>query len=320
MLKKYLNNKINKKLIEKTFNEPLMSLVSEASLTHRKNHLSNTIKICSLLSIKTGKCSQDCAYCPQSAHFKTEVEQETITDIDFVVNNAKKQKKRGATRFCLGAAWPKIPDNSYFQVILKMIEEVNKIGIKVCGTLGDLTLEQAKQLKQAGLYSYNHNLDTSENFYPKIITTRTYESRLQTFQILKQADIKVCSGGIIGMGETNNDIIDMIHTLANFPVDFEAIPINALIPIKGTPLENQPRVDIFRVIRTIATTRIINPKPRIVLAAGRATLSEAEQTLCFLAGANSLFLGEKLLTAKNNSLEADEKMFTMLDISSQNHR
>ena len=286
------------------FNLPLNELLFEAQAIHRQHFNSNEIELCTLLSIKTGTCPEDCAYCPQSGHYATDVEREKLLDISEVITHAQRAKANGATRFCMGAAWRNPPAKQFPQVI-EMIKAVKALGLEACVTLGMLSEEQSRQLHEAGLDYYNHNLDTSPEYYKKIITTRTYQDRLDTLQHVKSAGINVCCGGILGMGETREDRIEFLLQLVNMAEPPASIPINRLIPIKGTPLEKSPLIDNFEFIRTIAITRIMMPRSVIRLAAGRENMSDEMHTLCFLAGANSIFYGDTLLTAKNPETDRD---------------
>jgi biotin synthase len=298
--------------INRLFDMPLMDLIYQAQTVHRRHFDGNTLQISTLLSIKTGSCPEDCAYCPQSGHYKTGVEQERLMDIAAVKQAAEAAKTNGATRFCLGAAWRSPPDKA-FQQVLEMIKAVKAIGgMEVCVTLGMLNSEETAALQAVGLDYYNHNLDTSPEYYKKIITTRTYDDRLNTLDKIRQSDIKVCCGGIIGMGETRADRIAFLQQLANLPTHPESVPINKLIPIPGTPLGDQPDMDPFEFVRTIAVCRILMPKSVIRLSAGRESMSDELQALCFLAGANSVFYGEKLLTADNPSIAKDNLLFQRL--------
>jgi biotin synthase len=266
------------------------------------------------LSVKTGGCPEDCAYCPQAARYHTNVKTHKLLPTHEVLAAARKAKETGSTRFCMGAAWREVRDNRDFDRVLDMVKGVNNIGLEVCCTLGMLTAEQADKLKDAGLYAYNHNLDTSEEHYDQIITTRTYDERLKTLENVRQARISVCSGGIIGMGESENDRIGMLYTLANLPEHPESVPVNALVPVEGTPLEDQERVSVWEMVRMIATARILMPKAMVRLSAGRIRMNTEEQALCFLAGANSIFAGDKLLTTPNPEVNADQEMFQTLNI------
>jgi biotin synthase len=302
--------------IASIYHTPLLELIYQAATVHREHHNPQEVQQCTLLSIKTGACPEDCAYCPQSARYDTGVEIEGLLDINAVITAAQLAKKAGSTRFCMGAAWREVKNNEAFEQVLEMVEGVNALGLEVCCTLGMLDREQAVRLKKAGLTAYNHNLDTSEAYYEKIITTRTYQDRLDTIKNVRNAGITVCCGGIIGMGETADDRIDLLYTLATLPTHPESVPINALVPVKGTPLEDTPPVSAWELIRMIATARITMPKAKVRLSAGRISLSLSEQALAFLAGANSIFTGEKLLTTANCDLEGDAEMFKLLGIQS----
>ncbi len=293
---------------------PLLELVYKAATIHRKFQTPYEVQVSSLLSIKTGRCPEDCAYCPQSAHNNTGLETQSLLAVEQVIEAAKIAKNAGATRFCMGAAWRQVQDNKEFDRVLEMVTEVNKLGMEVCCTLGMLTQTQAEKLAKAGLYAYNHNVDTSESFYKKIITTRTYDDRLKTLKNVRNAGITVCSGGIIGMGETKEDRVDMLITLSSLNPHPESVPINALIPVKGTPLGNQPIVHIWDMVRMIATTRMVMPQSVVRLSAGRVNISKEGQALCFMAGANSIFLGEKLLTQSNPEVNEDMDMFEVLGL------
>ena len=300
--------------IQSIYNRPILELIYQAATVHRENNDPSEIQVCTLLSIKTGGCPEDCAYCPQAARYHTEVEVHKLLDVDQVMTKAAAAKNQGSTRFCMGAAWREVRDNRDFDKVIDMVKGVNALGMEVCCTLGMLTDEQAKRLKDAGLYAYNHNLDTSEEYYEDIISTRTYEDRLDTLENVRNADISVCSGGIIGMGETEEDRIGMLHTLSNLPEHPESVPVNALVPVPGTPLEDQPKVSVWDMIRMIATARIIMPKAQVRLSAGRVRMSMEEQALCFLAGANSIFSGDELLTTPNNEISQDKEMFQVLNL------
>jgi biotin synthase len=298
---------------ELIFNLPLNDIIYEAQTIHRKYFSSNKVQISTLFSIKTGSCPENCSYCPQSAHYKTSVKKEPLIGLNDVLEAAKRAKEAGATRFCMGAAW-RGPKDEDLNKVCDMISEVKKLGLETCVTLGLLKDEQASKLKEAGLDFYNHNIDTSEDFYDKIITTRTFQDRIDTVDKVRKAGLKVCCGGIIGMGEDNDDRIKMLVTLANLPEPPESVPINKLIRIPGTPLESQKDVDQFDFVKTIALARIIMPKSYIRLSAGREQMSDEMQALCFLAGANSIFYGEKLLTANNPIPEKDQALFKRLGL------
>ena len=296
------------------YNSPVLDLVYRAATVHRQHHDPQEVQVCTLLSVKTGGCPEDCAYCPQAARYHTDVTVHKLMEVDEVLTAAQRAKDTGSTRFCMGAAWREVRDNRDFDKVLDMVQGVNEMGLEVCCTLGMLTESQAQKLKDAGLYAYNHNLDTSEEFYGDIISTRTYDDRLDTLGHARKAGISVCSGGIIGMGETDTDRIGMLHTLATLPQHPESVPVNALVPVEGTPLEDQPRVSVWEMIRMIATARIIMPKAMVRLSAGRVRMTTEEQALCFLAGANSIFAGDKLLTTPNPDTDADEQLFQTLNI------
>lgn len=297
----------------KVFNLPFAELIYLAQTTHREQFNPNEIQISSLLSIKTGRCAENCSYCPQSAHHKTDVEKKPLMQINEVVAAAKRAKEAGSTRFCMGAAWRE-PKNKDLEKICDMISAVKELNLETCVTLGLLNDQQAVMLKAAGLDFYNHNIDTSEEYYSKVITTRKFKDRLDTLDAARQAGIKICCGGILGMGETNEDRIKMLIVLANLEEPPESVPINKLIKISGTPLENSPNVDPFDFVRTIALARIMMPKSYIRLSAGRESMSEELQALCFIAGANSIFYGEKLLTASNPIPEKDDLLFKKLGL------
>jgi len=296
------------------YNIPLLELVYKAASIHRKFHDPKEVQVSSLLSIKTGACPEDCAYCPQSARHNTNIDVEPLLPLKNVIETAKKAKSSGATRFCMGAAWREIKDGPQFDRILEMVREVNSLGMEVCCTLGMLTEGQAKRLDQAGLYAYNHNIDTSEEYYKKIITTRTYEDRIKTLENIRKTDITVCSGGIIGMGEEIKDRAGMLKTLSSLNPHPESVPINILIPVKGTPLGDKKLVSIWEMIRMVATTRIVMPKSMVRLSAGRVNMNKEGQALCFLAGANSIFTGEKLLTQPNPEVNEDLDMLKTLGL------
>jgi biotin synthase len=296
------------------YNLPLLELVYRAASVHRTFNNTAEVQVCTLLSVKTGGCSEDCAYCPQAARYHTDVKVHALMQTEEVLQYAQKAKDAGSTRFCMGAAWREIRDNRDFERVLDMVKGVNAMGMEVCCTLGMLSATQAERLAAAGLYAYNHNLDTSPEYYEEIITTRTYEERLHTLGHVRKAGISVCCGGIIGLGETHEDRIQMLKTLANLAAHPESVPINALVRVKGTPLENNPKVDIWDMVRMIATARILMPRSMVRLSAGRSEMSVPEQAFCFMAGANSIFAGEKLLTTPNPSFEEDRQMFEVLGL------
>lgn len=297
------------------YNTPLLELIHRAQEVHRSTNNASEVQVSSLISIKTGGCGEDCGYCPQSAKYDTGVEVQKLMDVDDVLEAADKAKEGGASRLCMGAAWREVRDNSDFERVLEMVKGVNAKDMEVCCTLGMLTENQAQRLADAGLYAYNHNIDTSEVSYKKIITTRSYDDRLNTIHNVQKAKISVCSGGIIGMGESVEDRVKMLNTLASMEIQPESVPINALVPIEGTPMENQPLVPIWDMVRMIATTRIAMPKAVVRLSAGRTQMSLEGQALCFLAGANSIFAGDKLLTTPNPDFNADMEMFKIFGLT-----
>ena len=287
------------------YHRPLLDLLFEAQKVHRQFHPANQVQMCRLLSIKTGGCPEDCAYCPQSAHYSTGVEKRQLMNKDEILEAAWRAKREGATRFCLGAAWRQAPQGHEFDSVLESVQAVAQLDIEVCCTLGMLTEEQAIKLKQAGLTAYNHNLDTSPEFYGEIIHTRTYADRLNTIAAVRKAGIQVCCGGILGMGESDDDRIGLLHQLATLSPHPESVPINMLVRATGTPLAGQADLDPFIMVRTIACARILMPESMVRLAAGRAQMTSETVLLCFFAGANSIFCGEKLLTTPNPEPAAD---------------
>lgn len=300
--------------IHDIYNTPLLELIYKAATVHKEFNDTAEVQVCTLLSIKTGGCSEDCAYCPQAARYNTGVNVQALMKKEDVLMYAQKAKNAGSTRFCMGAAWREVRDNRDFDRVLDMVKGVNELGMEVCCTLGMLTETQAQKLADAGLYAYNHNLDTSSEYYNEIITTRTYDDRLQTLDNVRKAGVTVCCGGIIGLGETHEDRIGMLHTLSTMPQHPESVPINALVRIAGTPLANNPKVDIWDMVRMIATARILMPATMVRLSAGRTEMNVAEQALCFMAGANSIFAGDKLLTTPNPSFDEDNAMFQLLGL------
>lgn len=298
------------------FEMPFNELLFDAQKVHHKSFKEYKMQLSALCSIKTGGCPENCAYCPQSAHFETGVAREKLLELDSILKQATEAKRNGAIRFCMGAAW-KHPPKKEFNAVLEAIREVKALGLETCVTLGSLNIKQAIQLKEAGLDYYNHNLDTSESYYKKIITTRTYQERLDTLKYVSSANIKTCCGGIMGMGEQRKDRIEFLLQLYNLPQPPETIPINRLIPIQGTPLADSPEIDNLEFVRVIAITRIMMPKAKIRLSAGRQTMSVELQVLCFLAGVNSIFLGEELLTAKNVSINQDLDLLTRLGVEAE---
>jgi len=287
---------------------PLLDLVYRAQTVHRHTFPDGAVQLSQLLSIKTGGCSEDCAYCPQAARYHTGVEAQPLLPVDFVLAEAQAAKDAGASRFCMGAAWRKVRDGKAFDQVIEMVEGVRELGMEACCTLGMLTAEQAQRLADAGLTAYNHNLDTSPEHYGSIITTRTYEDRLQTLQNVRDAGINVCCGGIVGLGESAQDRCGMLAVLANQPEHPESVPINALVAVEGTPLAKQEPVDPLVMVRMVATARILMPHAKVRLSAGRLAMSDEAQVLCFMAGANSIFFGDKLLTTGNPSWDADKSL------------
>jgi biotin synthase len=300
--------------ISAIYHRPLLDLLLEAQQTHRKFHPANEVQMCRLLSITTGGCPEDCAYCPQSAHYQTGVERQQLMDPDQVLAAARIAKTEGATRFCMGAAWRQAPEGKEFDSVLESVQGVASLGMEVCCTLGMLTESQALKLKAAGLTAYNHNLDTSPEFYGNIISTRTYQERLATIAAVRKAGITVCCGGILGMGESDRDRIGLLHQLATLDPHPESVPINMLVRAEGTPLKGKPDLDPLVMVRTIATARIVMPHSTVRLAAGRAQLSREAVLLCFLAGANSIFYGEKLLTTPNPDPDEDGDLLRQLGL------
>ncbi|HLO81146.1 MAG TPA: biotin synthase BioB [Chitinophagaceae bacterium] len=303
--------------IKEIYNMPLLELIYKAATVHREFQDTGEVQVCTLLSVKTGGCSEDCAYCPQAARYHTDITVQALMQTGDVLEYARKAKAAGSTRFCMGAAWREVRDNRDFDRVIEFVQEVNKLGMEVCCTLGMLTEHQAQRLADAGLYAYNHNLDTSKEYYGEIISTRTYEDRLQTLDNVRKAGVSVCCGGIIGLGETHEDRINMLYTLSNLPEHPDSVPVNALVRVKGTPLENNDKVDIWDMVRMIATARILMPKTMVRLSAGRTEMSIAEQALCFMAGANSIFAGDKLLTTPNPSFDEDNAMFELLGLKAR---
>jgi biotin synthase len=300
--------------VAEIYNSPLLELIYQAQTVHRQYNNPQEVQVCTLLSIKTGGCAEDCSYCSQSVKYNTGLQVQKLLDVQEVLTKAQEAKEAGSTRFCMGAAWREVRDNRDFDRVLDMVKGVNELGMEVCCTLGMLTENQAQKLKEAGLYAYNHNLDTSAEHYDSVITTRQYEDRLNTLANVRGAGISVCCGGIIGLGETDEDRISMIHTLATLPAHPESVPVNALVAIEGTPLENQKRVSVWEMVRMIATVRLTMPQAMVRLSAGRLEMPTSEQALCFLAGANSIFAGDKLLTTPNPNFNDDKAMFDLLQL------
>ena len=299
------------------YEEPVMELVYRAASLHRRFHDPSEVQVCTLLSVKTGGCPEDCAYCPQSSRYETDVEPHPLLAMNEVLDAAQRAKASGSTRFCMGAAWREVRDNEDFDAILKMVRAVRGLELEVCCTLGMLTPEQAHRLKDAGLTAYNHNLDTSEAFYSEIITTRSYQDRLDTLKAVRDAGLTVCCGGIVGMGESESDRVEMLQTLATLEPHPESVPINLLVAVAGTPLANAKPVPTWDMVRMIATARILMPSSMVRLSAGRLHMSPEAQALCFLAGANSIFAGEKLLTTPNPSRREDDSLFDVLGLKAK---
>jgi biotin synthase len=306
------------KRLQQIYSQPFFDLIQQSRAVYLKNWPNNEVQLCTLLSIKTGGCSEDCAYCSQSARYETGLETERLLSTPEVLEVARRAKSNGSTRFCMGAAWKGVREGTHaFDSVLETLREVSKLGMEVCVTLGQLTEVAAQQLKEAGVTAYNHNLDTSPEFYPQIVTTHTFQDRLDTIRAVQNAGMSVCSGGIIGMGETVDDRLRMLEVLANFDPPPESVPINCLMAMPGTPLGDQPPVDIFELVRLIATTRIAVPRAKVRLSAGRSRLSREAQALCFFAGANSIFYGNKLLTAQNPETDADHQLLQDLGLVPQ---
>lgn len=304
-----------KEQISQIYHQPLFKLIYQAATVHREHHPADKIQICSLISIKTGGCPEDCKYCPQSARYNTDLKAEPLMQEAEVLALAQNAVENGASRICLGAAWRSVRDGPQLDRVIEIIKKVAALGVEVCVTLGMLTYEQALRLKAAGVYAYSHNLDTSPEYYPCIISTRTYQDRLDTLDNLEKAKLNVCCGGIVGMGETVEDRIGLLYELAKRNPQPSSVPINILIPVKGTPLENSPHVPIWDMVRMVATARITMPKAMVRLSAGRLERSLEEQALCFLAGANSIHCGEKLLTRPNPKFDQDSEMLKLFGLT-----
>ncbi|HWN64243.1 MAG TPA: biotin synthase BioB [Candidatus Binatus sp.] len=297
------------------YHQPLFDLISQSRAVHLKHWTGEAVQRCSLLSIKTGGCSEDCAYCAQSSHYSTGIEREELLSVETIAAAAKRARAQGATRFCMGAAWRGVRDGSEkFERVLEIVRDVSQLGMEVCVTLGEIGPAEARKLKGAGVTAYNHNIDTSPEFYPGIVSTHTFQDRLNTIAAVQESGMSVCCGGIIGMGESENDRLRMLEVLSNFDPPPESVPINCLMAMPGTPLADQPPVDIFELVRLIAVTRIALPKARVRLAAGRTRISREGQALCFFAGANSIFYGDKLLTAKNPTADVDVALLRELGL------
>ena len=306
-----------KEEILEIYNKPLMELLYEAASIHREHHDPNTVQVSTLLSIKTGGCPEDCGYCPQAARYHTDIEGNELMTVQQVKAQAMRAKSSGSSRVCMGAAWRNVKDGPEFDQVLEMVRTINKLDMEVCCTLGMVTENQAKRLAEAGLYAYNHNLDSSEEYYKEVISTRGYEDRLQTIANVRKTNVTVCSGGIIGMGEAAEDRAGMLVALSTLNPQPESVPINALVAVEGTPMEDQKPVEIWEMIRMVATTRIVMPKTQVRLSAGRTEMSREGQAMCFFAGANSIFAGDKLLTTPNPDVNDDMSLFEKLGLKPQ---
>lgn len=300
--------------VASVYHQPILELIYQAATVHRQYHDPSEIQMSTLLSVKTGGCPEDCAYCPQSAKYSTGVKGSGMLQEEEILEAASRAKEGGSSRFCMGAAWREVRDNSHFDRIVNVVEKINDMGMEVCCTLGMLTASQAQRLKEAGLHSYNHNIDTSREYYERIISTRNFDDRIETIQNVRKAGLKVCSGGIVGMGETEEDRIGFLHTLCTLDPHPESVPINALVAVHGTPLEDQKRIPFWDMLRTIAAARILMPTSLVRLSAGRLEMNQEEQALCFLAGANSIFTGEKLLTTPNPEKSDDLALLQLLGL------
>ncbi len=312
----HVRNDWTREEIQKLYDQPFLDLVFEAQRVHREHFPANTIQVSTLLSITTGKCPEDCKYCSQSAHYDSKLEAEKRIAVEKVISEAKEAKEAGSSRFCMGAAW-RNPHERDMPYVLEMVKEVKALGMETCMTLGMLNQSQAERLRDAGLDYYNHNLDTSREYYSNIISTRTFDDRLNTLDHVRNAGLKVCSGGIVGLGEGKQDRIGLLHELATLPLHPESVPINMLVPIEGTPLEEVEKLEVTEWLRTIAVARIIMPKSYIRLSAGRESLSDTDQAMAFMAGANSLFSGEKLLTTPNAGEGRDKVLFNKLGLTAE---
>lgn len=299
------------------YNKPVMELLYEAATVHRLNHDPNVVQVSTLLSIKTGGCSEDCGYCPQSARYETEIEGNDLMSVQHVKAQALRAKSNGSSRVCMGAAWRNVKDGPEFDQVLEMVRTINRLDLEVCCTLGMITENQAKRLAEAGLYAYNHNLDSSEEYYKEVISTRAFQDRLDTISNVRKTNVTVCSGGIIGMGESIEDRAGLLVALSSLNPQPESTPINALVAVEGTPLEEQKTVEIWEMVRMVATTRIVLPETQVRLSAGRTEMTQEGQALCFFAGANSIFAGDKLLTTPNPDINEDMKLFDKLGMIPQ---
>ena len=304
--------------LQAIYDQPFFDLIQRGRETYLAHWENNEVQLCTLLSIKTGGCSEDCGYCAQSSRYTTEVKAGRLMETEAVLEVARRARENGSTRFCMGAAWKGVRDgDAKFEQVLGTIREVSKLGMEVCVTLGQLSLPEARKLKEAGVTAYNHNIDTSPEYYPEVVTTHTFQDRVNTIQAVQAAGMDVCCGGIIGMGETVHDRLRMLEVLTTFDPAPESVPINCLMAMPGTPMENQPPVEVFELVRLVATTRIALPKAKVRLSAGRTRLSREAQALCFFAGANSIFYGDKLLTAKNPGADEDRQLLAELDLIPQ---
>ena len=307
----------SKEEIIEIYNKPMMDLLFQAASVHRENHNPNVVQVATLLSIKTGGCPEDCGYCPQAARYHTGLEGNDLMSVSQVKAQALRAKSSGSSRVCMGAAWRNVKDGPEFDQVLEMVRTINKLDMEVCCTLGMITENQANRLAEAGLYAYNHNLDTSEEYYKEVISTRGFEDRIKTIENVRKTNVTVCSGGIIGMGESVEDRAGMLVALSSLNPQPESVPINALVAVDGTPMEDQKPIEIWEMIRMVATTRIVMPQTQVRLSAGRTNMSREGQAMCFFAGANSIFAGDKLLTTPNPDVEDDMKMFELLGLQPQ---
>ncbi|HWL53309.1 MAG TPA: biotin synthase BioB [Chthoniobacteraceae bacterium] len=301
--------------LQRIYDQPFFELIAQSRSVYLDHWKGDEVQLCTLLSIKTGGCSEDCSYCAQSARYSTGVEREKLMSKEAILEKAKAARENGSSRFCMGAAWKGVRDGDpRFEQVLDAVRDVSKLGMEVCVTLGQLSSAEAHKLKEAGVTAYNHNIDTSPDYYPEIVTTHTFQDRLNTIAAVQESGMSVCCGGIIGLGEQEIDRLKMLEVLTKFDPPPESVPINCLMAMPGTPLENQQPVDIFQLVRLVATTRIVLPKARVRLSAGRTRLSREGQALCFFAGANSIFYGNKLLTAANPGADADQELLRELDL------
>ena len=306
-----------KEEIIEIYNRPLMDLLFDAASIHREWHDPNTVQVSTLLSIKTGGCPEDCGYCPQAARYHTDIEENDLMSLNQVKAQALRAKASGSSRVCMGAAWRNVKDGPEFDQVLEMVRSINKLDMEVCCTLGMVTENQAQRLAEAGLYAYNHNLDSSEDYYEEVISTRSFDDRLETINNVRKTNVTVCSGGIIGMGESVEDRASMLVALSTLNPQPESVPINALVPVEGTPMAEEDPIPIWDMIRMVATTRIIMPTTQVRLSAGRTQMSREGQAMCFFAGANSIFAGDKLLTTPNPDVAEDMEMFKLLGLNTQ---